>query len=106
MQLRVCTLGAVQAAVFVLLFLGPLSALLADGGDWPQWRGPDRNGVAPAAGNEQLQAALEGPLPAALHQVWKLEVGLGQSAPIIHRGRLYIHARQGEEEVVLALSRP
>ncbi len=103
-QIRACTLGAVQAAVLVLLFLGPLSALLADGGDWPQWRGPDRNGVAPAAGNEQLQAALEGPLPAALHQVWKLEVGLGQSAPIIHRGRLYLHARQGEEEVVLALS--
>ena len=94
----------VGVSVVALLALGPFSAFGADGGDWSQWRGPARDGVAPVAGNEQLQAALEGPLPAALREVWKVEVGLGQSAPIIHRGRLYIHTRQGEEEVVLALS--
>ena len=87
-------------ALLAALWCAP--ALAAEG-DWPQWRGPARDGYAPVAGNESLAAALQGPLPSALHQVWKVEVGLGQSAPIIHQGRLYIHVRQGEDEVVLAL---
>ena len=87
-------------ALLAALWCAP--ALAAEG-DWPQWRGPARDGYAPVAGNERLAAALHGPLPAALHQVWKVEVGLGQSAPILHQGRLYIHVRQGEDEVVLAL---
>jgi len=81
---------------------GSVPALAAEG-DWSQWRGPARDGYAPVAGNERLAAALHGPLPASLHQVWKKEVGLGQSAPVIHEGKLFIHVRQGEDEVVLAL---
>ena len=58
----------------------------------------------PPAGNELLLTALDGPMPAELHRVWKINVGLGQSAPVVQDGRLFILTRQGEEEVVLALS--
>ena len=96
--------GALKLLLCLALLAAAWSApTLAAEGDWSQWRGPARDGYAPVAGNESLAAALHGPLPASLHQVWKVEVGLGQSAPIIHQGKLYIHVRQGEEEVVLAL---
>ena len=64
--------------------------------DWPQWRGPERDGVA--TGSELPEV-----LPAALEQLWKVPVGLGQSSPIVVGERLFLLARQGEEEVVLAL---
>ena len=81
-----------------LLLLGALSlASPAPGADWPQWRGPNRDGVA--VGSE-----LPAQLPAALHRLWEVPVGVGQSSPIVVGDRLFIHARQGEEEVVLALS--
>ncbi|MCY3969252.1 MAG: hypothetical protein OXG74_04935, partial [Acidobacteria bacterium] len=102
--MRKATVVRSTGALKLLLCLALLAAAwsaptLAAEGDWSQWRGPARDGYAPVAGNERLAAALHGPLPASLHQVWKLEVGLGQSAAIIHQGKLYIHVRQGEEEV-------
>ena len=81
-----------------LLLLGTQAfASAAQGSDWPQWRGPNRDGVAPGA---ELPAVL----PAALHQLWKVRVGGGQSSPIVAGDRVFVLARQGEEEVVLALS--
>jgi outer membrane protein assembly factor BamB len=41
--------------------------------------------------------------PATLTQVWKRDVGIGHSSPIVAGGRVFQHARVGEEEVVLAL---
>jgi len=84
-------------AATVLVFLVFASPPEAQAGDWPQWRGPNRDGTAPGA---KLPAAL----PTTLDQVWKVRVGGGQSSPIIAGGRVFVHARQGEEEVVLALS--
>ena len=88
-------IGSRMAAVFVLAAFA--SAPFAQAGDWPQWRGPNRDGIAPGA---ELPAVL----PATLHQLWKVYVGGGQSSPIIVGDRVFVHARQGEEEVVLALS--
>jgi outer membrane protein assembly factor BamB len=80
-----------------LLILGALTLTSSSrGADWPQWRGPNRDGVA--TGSE-----LPAQLPAALHKLWKVEVGEGQSSPIVVGQRVFILARQGEEEVVLAL---
>ncbi len=81
-----------------LVVLGTLAFVSAvQGSDWPQWRGPNRDGIA--AGGE-----LPAVLPTALHQLWKVRVGVGQSSPIVVGDRVFVHARQGEEEVVLALS--
>ncbi len=88
-------IGSRAATAFVLAALA--SAPVAQAGDWPQWRGPNRDGTAPGA---ELPAVL----PTTLHQLWKVYVGGGQSSPIIVGDRVFVHARQGEEEVVLALS--
>ena len=88
-------IGSRMATLFVLAALA--SAPFAQAGDWPQWRGPNRDGAAPGG---ELPAVL----PTTLHQLWKVYVGGGQSSPIIVGDRVFVHARQGEEEVVLALS--
>src|SRR5688572_24236175 len=68
----------------------------SQGAEWPQWRGPNRDGVLtsfkePAAWPEQLT------------QRWKVEVGTGYATPLIAGNRLYVFSRQGEEEVMQAL---
>lgn len=84
--------------VVAALVLGALTVpSAAQGSDWPQWRGPNRDGRA--VGGE-----LPAELPAALHQLWKVHVGGGQSSPIVVGDRVFVHARQGDEEVVLGLS--
>ena len=81
-----------------VLVLGALSVpSVAQTSDWPQWRGPNRDGRA-------VGGALPAELPAALHQLWKVRVGGGQSSPIVVGDRVFVHARQGDEEVVLGLS--
>ena len=61
---------------------------------WPQWRGPSRDGVAPASAPATW--------PAALTQRWKVNVGSGYSTPIVADGKVFIHARTGERESVTA----
>jgi outer membrane protein assembly factor BamB len=64
--------------------------------DWPQWRGPNRDGkvtgfTAPAA------------WPTNLTQKWQIQVGKGDSSPVLVGEQLYVFARQEAEEVVLCL---
>ena len=61
---------------------------------WPQWRGPARDGVAAAQAPSSW--------PAALTQKWKITIGSGYSTPIVADGRVYIHARNGEQETITA----
>ena len=65
------------------------------GTDWPQWRGAAREGAAaftpPASWPERLT------------QRWKVEVGLGYSAPIIAGDRVFAFSRQDDNEVMRAL---
>ncbi|HUT57186.1 MAG TPA: PQQ-binding-like beta-propeller repeat protein [Phycisphaerae bacterium] len=48
--------------------------------DWPQWRGPNRNGVSP----EKITWPASGP-----KQLWKAAVGKGYSSVSISHGRAY-----------------
>jgi outer membrane protein assembly factor BamB len=64
--------------------------------DWPQWRGPTRDGVATGV-------TLPDPWPKALEQAWQLEVGLGHSSPVVAGGKLVQLSRQGDNEVVRCL---
>jgi len=64
--------------------------------DWPQWRGPARDGVA-------MGATLPKAWPKELKPVWRVEVGEGHSSPVIVGERVVLMARQGEEEVTLCL---
>ncbi len=61
--------------------------------DWHQWRGPQRDG-------KLLSFAEPEAWPDALELVWKQKVGIGHSSPLVADGRIYLHAREGEREVV------
>jgi outer membrane protein assembly factor BamB len=71
-----------------------LAAFAAD--DWPQWRGPNRDGQVSGA-------AIPAVWPKTLKQEWKVNVGVGHSSPVLSNGKIYVFARQGEEEVLLCL---
>jgi len=64
--------------------------------DWPQWRGPDRDGkavfTAPAT------------WPETLSQQWTTTVGEGCATPALVGEKLYVFVRQGDEEVTLCLN--
>ncbi len=63
--------------------------------DWPQWRGPERDGAARSFDAPEQW-------PDELTQRWKLEVGFGYASPILVEDRIYMFTRQAEEEVLTA----
>lgn len=63
--------------------------------DWTQWRGPNRDGAAPFTPPASW--------PDKLTQKWKHEVGSGYATPLIVGNRVYVFARQGDNEVMMAL---
>lgn len=68
---------------------------LAAHAQWPQWRGPNRDGVVPAA---QVPASW----PEGIEQKWRRTIGVGYSSPIVADGRVYVHSRIDPDEVVTA----
>jgi outer membrane protein assembly factor BamB len=64
--------------------------------DWPQWRGPNRDGSG-AAFVEPAQ------WPEKLAERWKITVGGGHSSPVLVGDRIYLHSRQQENEAVSAI---
>ncbi len=68
-----------------------LSTSLSHAEDWPQWRGPNRDGKIDADLVETLP-------PGALARVWKVAIGSGYSGPTIADGRVFVTDR-GMNEV-------
>jgi outer membrane protein assembly factor BamB len=64
-------------------------------GQWPQWRGPERDGVVPAA---SVPAAW----PEKLSLRWRQNVGEGYSSPVVNDGRVYVLSRRDPDEIVSA----
>ncbi len=73
-----------------------LAASGAWGQDWPQWRGPNRDAKVSAF-------AVPPTWPKELTRRWTVTVGLGDATPALVGERLYVFARQGDEEVALCL---
>lgn len=63
-------------------------------GDWPQWRGPERNGHAASSESAPASALfLTSPKVA-----WKAAIGPGFSSPIVAKGKVFLcDARDGQE---------
>jgi len=80
------------AAALCAFFLGG-AALSAQ--NWPQWRGPNRDGAIPGLSEPTAW-------PEQLKQKWQVKVGIGHASPLLVDKRVYVLARQGEEEVVAA----
>lgn len=73
-----------------------LIAGVASAADWPQFRGPNRDGISP-------ETAVLKSWPASGPKVlWKAPVGEGYSQVVSVKGRLYTLAQQGQEQVALA----
>src|SRR5678815_530522 len=83
-------------ALIVLVFLVVPIGAQRSSSDWTQWRGPNRDGVAPAPPDAKAW-------PAMLTQKWKTEVGLGYATPLVVGNRIYQFARKGEREVMMGL---
>jgi outer membrane protein assembly factor BamB len=87
---------ALLAVLITVAGLDDIVSGQSAGGDWPQWRGPNRDGTsttfrAPNAWPEQLT------------QKWKVEVGTGYATPIVVGNRVYAFSRQDDKEVMRAL---
>lgn len=65
--------------------------------DWPQWRGPNRDGKVSGFTAPQEW-------PKELTQKWKTTVGSGDATPALVGNKLYVFTRQGEDEVTLCLN--
>ena len=63
--------------------------------DWPQWRGPRRDG--------SVSSPLPSQWPEALKKSWETSVGAGHASPVVSGNRVVVISRQGEEEIVRAL---
>lgn len=85
--------------LFVLLFslsLVSVPTLLAVDEFWLGWLGEDQSG------------RLEGfrspsPWPGDLKVKWRVQVGPGYVSPVVAEGRILVHSRHGEQEMVRAL---
>src|SRR2546421_3292323 len=71
--------GLTAALTLPLLLAG---AIRAD--DWPQWRGPNRDGVCGETG------LLESFSAKGLKVRWRVPVGWGFSSPVVAQGRVYL----------------
>ena len=79
------------ALVLFVVALAPLAAQ-----DWPQWRGPARDGVVRAFREPASW-------PKTLTMRWNVDVGTGYATPLVVGDRLYVFTRQGDNEVMTAL---
>lgn len=82
-----------------ILSLGTLMLSLLAAADWPQWRGPQRNGIS-AETRLARQWPKQGP-----RLLWqRTGLGEGYATPAIAAGRLYLLSNQGmENEFVQAM---
>lgn len=89
-----------HAAKATAVCLLPLALLTAAAADWPQWRGPERNGISEEKGFLK-EWPKSGP-----NLVWKVaDIGRGYSTPAVIGDRLYVLGNEGNEnEFVEALS--
>jgi outer membrane protein assembly factor BamB len=75
-------------------FFSLVPAVLA--AEWPQWRGPNADGSVSGP-------ARSTPLSDRPSILWKRQIGGGYSGPVISGDRVWVHSRQGTDEVVSCL---
>jgi outer membrane protein assembly factor BamB len=81
----------------LLLVAGCLASLAGYAGDWPQFLGPDRNGISRETGLLALWPSGGPP------RIWQRPVGAGFSGPVVAAGKLILFHRLDDKEVVACL---
>lgn len=73
------------------------AAVAAENATWPQWRGPERTGVAAGAFPERLDG---------LKPLWRVELDKGYPGPIVAEDRVFVaETAHTDTEIVRALDR-
>jgi outer membrane protein assembly factor BamB len=80
----------------VIVFAGFTAVVAGQGRDWPQWRGPNRDGAAVSLTQPKTW-------PDRLTLKWRIDVGAGYATPIIVGNRVYAYTRRDENELLMAL---
>jgi outer membrane protein assembly factor BamB len=94
------TLRSASHCAALVFALGTGGTLVASTADWPQWRGPDRNGLSAETGLLQ-QWPSSGP-----PQLWTVSsVGAGYGSLAIAGGSIYVQGAKDRQSVVFALNR-
>ena len=84
-------------SAFVFVFLFAVEAMAQSAANWPQWRGPNRDGISKETGLLKQWPAEGPPL------VWKATgAGRGYSSFSIANGKLYTLGLRGDREFVIA----
>ena len=85
--------------LLALAFLLPsVSTRVAQGADWPQWRGPARDGVVSDPAHKLTK------LPQDPKPLWEIAVGPGQASPIVVQNRLLLMDGLAGKEVLHCLA--
>lgn len=102
MTSRRAILGLTVLAVMTVLvvvgggeLLSQARPKLSTTADWPQWRGPGRDG--------SVLTTLPARWPEALKKRWEIQVGAGHASPVVSGNRVVVIAREGDQEIVRAL---
>jgi outer membrane protein assembly factor BamB len=66
------------------------------GSDWPQWRGPNRDGTLASFAEPKSW-------PDSLKLQWKIQIGIGYATPLVVKNRVYAFSRENENEVLRAI---
>ncbi|MFT4512253.1 MAG: outer membrane protein assembly factor BamB [Planctomycetota bacterium] len=77
----------------ITLLVALLPNLSPQGAEWPQWRGPTRDGVWTESGVRES-------LPDELTPRWRTKIGAGYSGPTVAGGKVYVMDRVDEPKEV------
>jgi outer membrane protein assembly factor BamB len=82
-----------RSSLWRLCLVLAVLTVVAGAQEWPQWRGPNRDGLitsflAPAS------------WPKTLKQKWKTAIGRGYSSPIVSQSKIYVHSSESDKEKV------
>ena len=82
--------------IALVVFLMTGVSAQGTGPDWPQWRGPNRDGAVASCTAPRSW-------PERLILRWRVDVGEGYATPVLVGARIYTFTRQGDDEVIRAL---
>jgi outer membrane protein assembly factor BamB len=92
MRMRYTSLVGIIVLAGLSVVVGAQNA----GPDWPQWRGPNRDGTLTSFTEPKSW-------PDTLTQRWKIQIGTGYATPLVVGNRVYAFSRQNENEVLRAI---
>jgi outer membrane protein assembly factor BamB len=85
--------------MYLLIALILAAAVSVSAADWPQWRGPNRDGHAPTNGK------LINKFPADPKVVWKVKAGPGLASPVVFGDKVILFDAVGKTETLHAVER-